>query len=581
MLSKTRNGTRVLSFHHVLRVQNLLPITLRLTVLENTLVEGKRQSILGSIMTAQHDQEDEIDLMTPIDTTTHTTTFSPMPGSQLGFTKEEKTEEAQDDGWFAVLRPGEEAFLSILPNREIKMLFSLPDARGVESNRKEPLVLPSLQDFLRYQNDGFPEVVSGRFALYSDPDIELNLNFEMGFLFPSTFSTSGRNRAADGREVFLQIWCPLWIVNHTTVPLVYNFDPTKLKRSSQITVPYNVVDQALSLFQTSQQSSEIKTNDGEEKIDSVMPLSLTLFSSNVDIHEKTQSSSLYRTFMSRKEEKMRRKKMNRLHVATRGIESSMYRRHYTDLSKTLSAQFILQNDTPFTLKFVRADLGDSCMWYEQRSKMSKTLVPGDTFCAVLVENSRSVLPVMELYAKLVFHILDDSKNQKGNRTVTFTISTSRQSPGQFKLAHMETALPYHGAIRIHGKSDSSYVNDQNADLSSDSASSVLAWTPTAAFALYHLDLSDRVMEHLRTSGILMKRGRYAGISSWKRRRFYCSAGGLRGDATRVSIESERDGWPRLMWRREEDMVRHIVLWLISTREKFAHRENKSRYTTLE
>ena len=32
MLSRTRNGTRVLSFHHVLRVQNLLPITLRLTV---------------------------------------------------------------------------------------------------------------------------------------------------------------------------------------------------------------------------------------------------------------------------------------------------------------------------------------------------------------------------------------------------------------------------------------------------------------------------------------------------------------------------------------------------------------------
>ena len=50
----------------------------------------------------------------------------------------------------------------------------------------------------------------------------------------------------------------------------------------------------------------------------------------------------------------------------------------------------------------------------------------------------------------------------------------------------------------------------------------------------------------------MKRGRYAGISRWKQRQFYCSAGGLGGDEMRVIVESERDGWPRLMWRREED-----------------------------
>ena len=110
--------------------------------------------------------------------------------------------------------------------------------------------------------------------------------------------------------------------------------------------------------------------------------------------------------MSKKEEMLRKKKMNRLHVATRGIESDLYRRHYTDLSKTMSAQLVIQNDTPYTLKFVRADLGDSCMWYEERSKISKTLASGDTFCAAIVENARSVSPVMRLYAKLVFRILD-------------------------------------------------------------------------------------------------------------------------------------------------------------------------------
>ena len=99
------------------------------------------------------------------------------------------------------------------------------------------------------------------------------------------------------------------------------------------------------------------------------------------------------------------------------------------------------------------------------------------------------------------------------------------------------------------------MDNLNADLASDAASTFSAWTPTAAFSLYHLDLSDKVMKHLRTSGTLMKRGRYAGISRWKQRQFYCSAGGLGGDEMRVIVESERDGWPRLMWRREEDMVR--------------------------
>ena len=195
-------------------------------------------------------------------------------------------------------------------------------------------------------------------------------------------------------------------------------------------------------------------------------------------------------------------------------------------------------------------MGDSCMWYEKRSKIPKILASGDTFCAAIVESARSVLPVMRLYAKLVFRILDHHTEY---RNVTFTISTARQNPAQFEHALMETALPYHGAIRIHGKSDSSYVDNLNADLASDSTSSTFsAWTPTAAFSLYRLDLSDKVMKHLRTSGTLMKRGRYAGISRWKQRQFYCSAGGLGGDEMRVIIESERDGWPRLMWRREED-----------------------------
>ena len=79
MLSRTRNGTRVLSFHHVLRVQNLLPITLRLTVLANPFANGgMRRSIIGSTKLARHDQEDLIEFDSPMmlssTTTTHTTT---------------------------------------------------------------------------------------------------------------------------------------------------------------------------------------------------------------------------------------------------------------------------------------------------------------------------------------------------------------------------------------------------------------------------------------------------------------------------------------------------------------------------
>jgi len=376
----------------------------------------------------------------------------------------------------------------------------------------------------------------------------------MGFLFSSSFSVSERTRSTDEREIFLQVWCPLWIVNHTKTPLVFNFDPSKLAKSSQITVPYDVVDNTLSLFETALSSSsvpETKTSTTTTTTTNPdQPLSVTLFSPHSLDQNQVQGSFWDRTVFRKKHEREQKLRQNRLHVATRGIESNLYRRHHSDLKKRLSAQFILQNDTPYVLRFVKSDLGDDCKWHEQLSKITKSVAPGEVFSGVLIETMHSALPIEKLCAKLVFQVLEN----KQDITVTFTISTSRYSPGRFEHARMETSIPYHGAIRAHAKHDDNYKTHLNADLSSDSSTtSILAWTPTAVFMLYYLDsLSDNVVKHLRTSGILMKKGQYISMSSWKRRRFYCSAGGINGDSTRVVIDSENDGWPRLMWMKEED-----------------------------
>ena len=157
-----------------------------------------------------------------------------------------------------------------------------------------------------------------------------------------------------------------------------------MKKSSQITVPYRVVDKALSLFH--------HTSEETKRSDEIVPLSLTLFSPNADDTDEQRSSFLYRTLMSKKEEMLRKKKMNRFHVATRGIESDLYRRHYTDLSKTMSAQLVIQNDTPYTLKFVRADLGDSCMCTRRDRRYPKPWPPEIRFVLPLWRTLVRFLP---------------------------------------------------------------------------------------------------------------------------------------------------------------------------------------------
>eukprot|EP00939_MAST-03C_sp_MAST-3C-sp1_P002316 g2316.t1 len=508
VLSTTDKGVRQLSFHHTVRVQNLLPVTVSLRFFSKRPRTGSKV----------------------------TDTKGADPSAKL-------TDNVDDDddsmtnrcvSWLVDVMPGDIASAALFdPGDPIALTIAVPSA-ALKTREEEAVELPAVESFLMHESSNLTRQQRHKSASVSGSHVRCRL--------PETWIASGyvrdnvgrklqlcieldfaatRADVASQREFLVRIWCPLWIINHTSVPLVFE-SASALEAPAKATIPMKEVIRCL------------ESIDGENDSSS-RPMSMM----NPPTNDVGGGHNIFSGIFSKRFEKS-------LRVATEGTTTYMSHSRNVDDS-SCCVRMLFFNDTNHDLKLNSFQLERGCSWIDPRAPPSGIVRAGRTFVVVIGLAGETERSLKIIGGRFIFEgspaaaRKDDSRRDSEEYPrVELRFSYRKASPGSLR-DHCEllTRLPFHGAFQVISSRDRGLC-------------------PTVSFVFYELDVDTKVINRFNYFGKLSKQNRGIG---WQIRSFYMSAGGQHGMGTSVSVRSESGGWPRLMWEpRNSKLSRNNTNW---------------------